>query len=467
MGILDMLGMGGPAAGGGLGIGEQLQAGFAPDVYAAKHQRAMEQALQAAMAQRSGVTPEQAHAFGMSPQYMQQFGQAYMPQVPQVHWSPNQEGGESPFMSNVSGQNASVSQMGINPVGTTPSPMQAIGAGPQSPPPGGGIQQPQAAPQSLTAPPPGKVQTSTSGFSNIADNAKAMREAGKSEAEIISLLPSSIRPYMADVLDGKADLDTLAQRDPRAPSKNLLKELAHAIRPGWDERQAKAQQLYINNYMDPKNMQLGGLRTTIGAASGHLADTGDLFTGLQNYGQGNQGPSSYLPEGAIPDREGKGGAKGAQTINEIKNRWNSSLVSDLGTLAPIAAKEIDRLISRGTPTVTGTEEYQRQLNAPNASPAAQAGALRGIKNAFHDQVLGMEAERDDAFRNNPERTKDYPIRNDLYEANMKRIEDQIVKLDPTGPEAQDRKQGAEIRVDKQGNKWTRDASGKVVPYGGK
>ena len=449
MGLLDLLGLGGNAQGGGLGIGDRIDATYNHPLYEAQHQRAQEQALQAAMAQRGGVTPEMAHAFGMSPQYMQQFGQAFMPQVPQVHWSPNQEGGESPYTSNVNGQNASISQMGINPPGTSPNPVQATSPGPMQ----GGTQQLPVGTSQPTPATPTKLPTSTSQISGgIADQAKALRAAGKSEEEIIALLPSNLRPYIADVLNDKADLDTLPQRDPRSPPKGFLKEIIHAIRPGWDERAAKGRQIFINQYDSTKMSDLGGQIKMAGATAGHIADAAEGLGNLHNLGPGSgslgvtnkgdvTGLTSLLPEGLAGTPEGgKEDQYGAQTINEFKNKWHPGEVNEVKRLGTFGAGELDKWASGGSPTNAKQAEYERAFDT-NASPKAQAGSLRGLVKIMKDQLKGIEGQRDLVFRTNPGRAKDFPVSIPEYEQNLARMEAQIAKLDPEGPEAQALKQG--------------------------
>ena len=497
-------------------LGMRLASMLAPDLYKSRMEQRAQAAAELGLSDTSN-TNNMAHAMALNPQLLQQAGGAYLPSAPQVHTITNPlDGSTQIFQSKTQpGGNASFSPLPVTPLGAPPAaapaapPAAAPAAAPEpfsilgktpfpAPPPppdispmslrptpvhpgaypptpvgvpGSHIGQPGPAPTPVLPAPPGATigtapasnvvgssNTIAGGTGQLAAQLNAARAAGATQDQLINMLPDQYKEPMRAVIEGREMPTAFSQR---AQDRANLLLLAPAVSPGFDMGAMDARNAFKKSYDNPSGNTLGNKMTSLERVLGHMDETGAAFLPMNN-STGFVGPLAHAN-------------------NDITN-WASSrggMIANVNRSTKNYSAELNSYLSNNKGDVGGRESLAGDLNQ-NSTPLEAAGTLESDLNFVQKQLAGMEQQRDKVFQSDPQLAQKYEISSAHARALMASIQQKIDALKAQGAKSGPLVEGIkslfgsgsapaaaapEVRVDAQGNRWTRDAGGNVVPAG--
>lgn len=453
MGILDTLFGGGDQSQGGaphpLGILGGLAAHLSPHAYEAAMQRRSQMADYGAMQGMKDLPPGMASAFAQDPGFRQQLGGAYFPAAPQTVMQTGASGETFPLSianpGGAGGHGGNVMDMPILPPGTTSSPTAAV-----SPPPNAGPQQsqPGGMPQQQTETSPGKT-VMTGGLPGSQIGELAAIEKAKAEGrDPMQAVSPYTRGVAQQVLDNKLTIKDLESTRFRGVKTAVERVLAVA-HPELDYNVNAMQNEYRTQYASEKGNTVGGRVVSIGKLAHHGSGLGDALLNSPNIGLGGSNLAEYY--------------------NKPRNYLGSTSQAEVDKKDDAYTQEYSTYVSNGGNPGTGQErEERRKFYGAGTPPQARGAALLSDAEYIEGQADGMQKHQAELFKTNPKIAETMPIvpAQARYDLNQMKIKGHMLKGD-LDTWAQTPEGANIIRVDPQGKRWTRDASGKVIPFGNK
>ena len=391
---------------------------------AARRQKAVYDAI---IANRG--TNEQGMGAAMDPAHFSTYSDPTAPKAPELQQSVNAMTGEStPYAVNrPAGGGLNVSGIPITQPG---APRPGIPAGAPSAPPGA------AAPNTLTQGMPGSITETL-----------ARIEAAKAEGgDPLAALSPTDRGMAQAVYDGRLSLKDVETGRGKGP-RTMVERALTTAHPDWNSNDNEAQNTYRKQFMSEKNTDIGGQVASINKLAGHANAVADAAGDMHSTGLGGlTGP--------------------AHAINAAANTAFGTPAAALERKSDEYNTELSRYMSGvGAGGVAEREQRRTSFNKGTTPQEMGASLLSDIE-FLEKQVEGKEQHRNDVFKNNPRLAASFNVispegRAQLDQAKLKAY--RLMGKEPPGAAPQAATAASEIRMDAQGNKWMRDASGKVVP----
>jgi hypothetical protein len=306
----------------------------------------------------------------------------------------------------------------------------------------------QAAPQG--APQPGALaggNTLTQGMPGSITETLARIEAAKAAGgDPLAALSPVDRGMAQAVYDGRLSLKDVETGRGKGP-RTMVERALTTAHPDWNSNDNEAQNTYRKQFMSEKNTDIGGQVASINKLAGHANAVADAAGDMHSTGLGGlTGP--------------------AHAINTAANTAFGTPAAALERKSDEYNTELSRYMSGvGAGGVAEREQRRTSFNKGTTPQEMGASLLSNIE-FLEKQVEGKEQHRNDVFKNNPQLAASFNVISPEGRAQLEQAKAKAYRLmgkEPPGAAPQAAAAASEIRVDAQGNRWTRDASGKVVP----
>lgn len=390
-----------------------------PGRYEAEQAAQRQRAVYDAVTANTG-THQQAMGAALDPAHFSTYSDPTAPKAPELQQSVNAMTGEStPYAVNrPAGGGMSISGVPIAQPGATPR-------GPGGP-----------APNTLNQGMPGSI---TETIARI----EAAKAAG---GDPLAALSPVDRGMAQAVYDGRLSLKDVESGRGKGP-RTMVERALTTAHPDWNSNDNEAQNTYRKQFMSEKNTDIGGQVASINKLAGHANAVADAAGDMHSTGLGGlTGPAHY--------------------INEAANTAFGTPAAALERKSDEYNTELSRYMSGvGAGGVAEREQRRTSFNKGTTPQEMGASLLSDIE-FLEKQVEGKEQHRNDVFKNNPQLAASFNVispegRAQLEQAKLKAY--RLMGKEPPGAAPQAAAAASEIRVDAKGNRWTKDASGKVVP----
>lgn len=460
------------------GLLDRMTAAHNPNFFAAQQGRREQQKIYNAAAEQTDPDTHQALTEAMkmaltNPQFFAANQQHYFPQNPELL---NLNTPEGPMLLNrdprsggigpapgTPGTGGAPAAGGIAPApGTTTSPTAAIAPSSAGAPAAGGDSAQMPPPAQPGSPKMGSLPGVIPTESRLLDNVNNMKLKGYSRDQIIDALPATYRDAMKALVSGAEKLSDIAQRDPAR--KNTMMSLGAAL--GLDEALTAARSKFVSQYNDTNNGM--GIRLQRGDTMldtlGNIINTYDKMNTINSP---HIGPLT-IPPSLDPRIPFTGGKTLTNLYNDRANRGTDE-AGQFRNLTSTFSKERDVFLG-GT---KGGGEREREANIGSMNyeqPRKEAiGAFKAQIKEIENAYNAMDKAGESAFANDPAGKTKYMAYTQERRAKVAAMKEALERMEkgghataPSSPASSGGK--PEIRYDKRGNAFVRDADGNVVPY---